>query len=108
MAVLDDELLKDAEEDAKAVAFIRQRLPQELKEKFSEEQLYYFLDLIAEYYATSGVLNATPDAEGYVDIDIEKMSTWMAKKAEAEKMGNFEAEELAFLIEAEMDFVEND
>lgn len=108
MASLDDELLQDAEDDARAVAFIQQQLPQELKEKFSEEQLYYFLDLIADYYATSGVLDATPDKDGYVDVDIEKMATELSKQAAKEKMGVFTPEEISFVIEAEMDFAESE
>lgn len=108
MASLDDELLQDAENDARAVAFIQQQLPQELKEKFSEEQLYYFLDLIADYYATSGVLDATPDKDGYVDVDIEKMATELSKQAAKEKMGVFTPEEISFVIEAEMDFAEGE
>lgn len=108
MTSLDDELLQDAEDDARAVAFIQQQLPQELKEKFSEEQLYYFLDLIADYYATSGVLDATPDKDGYVDVDIEKMATELSKQAAKEKMGVFTPEEISFVIEAEMDFAEGE
>lgn len=108
MASLDDELLQDAEDDARAVAFIQQQLPQELKEKFNEEQLYYFLDLIADYYATSGVLDATPDKDGYVDVDIEKMATELSKQAAKEKMGVFTPEEISFVIEAEMDFAEGE
>lgn len=108
MASLDEELLQDAEDDARAVAFIQQQLPQELKEKFSEEQLYYFLDLIADYYATSGVLDATPDKDGYVDVDIEKMATELSKQAAKEKMGVFTPEEISFVIEAEMDFAEGE
>ncbi len=108
MTSLDDELLQDAENDARAVAFIKQQLPQELKEKFSEDQLYYFLDLIADYYATSGVLDATPDKDGYVDIDIEKMATELSNQAAKEKMGVFTPEEISFVIEAEMDFAEGE
>ena len=108
MASLDDELLQAAEDDARAVAFIQQQLPQELKEKFSEEQLYYFLDLIADYYATSGVLDATPDKGGYVDVDIEKMATGLSKQAAKEEMGVFTPEEISFVIEAEMDFAEGE
>lgn len=108
MTSLDDELLQDAENDARAVAFIKQQLPQELKEKFSEDQLYYFLDLIADYYATSGVLDATPDKDGYVDVDIEKMATELSNQAAKEKMGVFTPEEISFVIEAEMDFAEGE
>ena len=33
-------------DDEKTIAYIRQRLPQELKEKFSDDEFYFFLDTI--------------------------------------------------------------
>ena len=50
MGLEDDFLLEDAD-DEKTVEFIKNYLPQELKEKFEDDELYYFLDLIAEYYS---------------------------------------------------------
>ena len=49
MGLEDDFLLADAD-DEKTIEFIKNYLPQELKEKFSDDELYYFLDLIDEYY----------------------------------------------------------
>ena len=68
MGLEDDFLLADAD-DEKTIEFIKNYLPQELKEKFSDDELYYFLDLIDEYYSESGILDAQPDEDGYVDID---------------------------------------
>ena len=50
MGLEDDFLLEDAD-DEKTVEFIKNYLPQELKEKFEDDELYYFLDLIDEYYS---------------------------------------------------------
>ena len=41
MAVLDNELLADAEYDAAVIAHTQSLLSQEMKEKFNEELLYY-------------------------------------------------------------------
>ena len=46
MANFEDELLQDAEDDARTIEYIKNYLPQELKERFSEEELYYFLDAL--------------------------------------------------------------
>ena len=56
MGLEDDFLLADAD-DEKTIEFIKNYLPQELKEKFSDDELYYFLDLIDEYYSESGILD---------------------------------------------------
>ena len=71
MGLEDDFLLEDAD-DEKTVEFIKNYLPQELKEKFEDDELYYFLDLIDEYYLESGILDAQPDNEGYENIRMEK------------------------------------
>ena len=78
MGLEDDFLLNDAD-DEKTIEFIRNYLPQELKEKFSEDELYYFLDLIDEYYSESGILDVQPDADGYVDIDLEQVVEFIVK-----------------------------
>ncbi|MBR1733060.1 MAG: hypothetical protein IJ729_04890 [Alloprevotella sp.] len=103
MAQLDDELLQDAADDARTVAYIQQHLPQELQGRFTEEQLYYILDTVVEYYAESGVLEAEPDEEGYVDIDIEEAAAYVAKQARRDGIGELDPADLAFVLEAEAD-----
>lgn len=49
-------------DDEKTIEYIKNYLPQELKEKFSDDEFYYFLDLIDEYYSESGILDAQPAA----------------------------------------------
>lgn len=106
MASLDDELLQDAQEDARAVAYIKQHLPQELQERFTDDLLYYFLDLIVEYYANSGILDTPADKDGYIEVDEEAIAESLSKQAKKEKMGDFSSEELLFFVQAQMDFEE--
>ena len=103
MVSFDEELQQDELDDAQTIAYIQQHLPQELKEKFTEEQLYYFLDVITEYYAESGILDAEPDKDGFIEIDMEKVASYLAKTAKREHIGNFSPEDLYFVVEAEMD-----
>jgi len=37
-------------DDDEAIKFIRNQIPQELKEKFSDDDLNYLIDLIYEFY----------------------------------------------------------
>ena len=50
---LEDDFLKNDLDDEKTIEYIKNYLPQELKEKFSDDEFYYFLDLIDEYYSES-------------------------------------------------------
>ncbi len=106
MADFEDELLQDAEDDARTVEYIKTHLPQELKDKFSEEELYYFLDSIVEYYAESGILDAEPDKDGCIEIDMEAIAQHMVKQAKKDKMGDYDADDLRWIVEAEMDYAE--
>ena len=106
MSDFEDELLQDAEDDRQTVEYIKNHLPQELKERFSDDELYYFLDTLVEYYTESGVLDAQPDADGYIDIDIEAVAHHLARQAQKDKMGEYDPEDLRWIVEAEMDYAE--
>ena len=106
MSAIDDEIILSAEEDAQEVEFIMNYLPQDLKEKFSDEELYYFIDVIGEYYFESGVFDAQPDKDGYVDIDLDKVVDYVVKQAKKDKMGEYEPEDILFVVQAEWDFSE--
>ncbi len=97
----------DAEDDARCVEYIRNYLPQEVKEKFTDDDLYYFLDVIYDYYANSGIFDAEPDEEGYVDIDLDEVVDYVIKKAKKEDMGVFEHDDVLFVVQGEMEYSES-
>lgn len=104
MAVLDNELLADAEHDAAVIAHTQSILSQEMKEKFNEELLYYFHDVLEDYLADSDILEGEPDEEGYVNVDLEAIASHLLHQAKKDKMGEFTAEELLLLAEAELSY----
>ena len=75
-----------------------------MKEKFSDDELYYFLDLIDEYYSESGILDAQPDEDGFIDIDLEKVVDYIVKEAKKDEMGEFDPEEMLFVVQGEMEY----
>lgn len=107
MSSLDDELLLDAEDDARTVEFIRNYLPQDVKDKFTDDDLYYFLDVIVDYYATSGVLDAEPDADGCITIDQDKVVDYVVKQARKDKMGEFAPEDILWVVQGELEYGES-
>ena len=103
---MEDDFLLDAEDDVKAVEFIKNYLPQDLKDKFTDEDLYYILDLIAEYYTSSECLDAEPDEEGYIDIDLDEIVKYIVKEAKKDGMGPFEADDVFFVVQGEMEYAD--
>jgi hypothetical protein len=106
MGLEDDFLLEDAD-DEKTIEFIKNYLPQDLKGKFSDDEFYYFLDLIAEYYSEDGEFDAKPDKDGYVNIDLSKVVDYIVKEAKRDNMGDYDPEEIFFVVQGEMEYADS-
>lgn len=108
MSTFEEDLIADAEDDRMTVEFIQKYLPQEVKDKFSENDLYYFLDVIDEYYVS---LLEKADKKGIKDdeemnIDIDQAATYLSKQAKKDKMGDFDPEDLRWIVEGELEYAE--
>ena len=105
---MEEDFLEQAADDLKTVDFIKAYLPQDVKEKFSDDDLLYFIDLLADYYVESGLLDKEPDADGYIDIDTEAIAAAMAERAHKEKYGTFAAEDLIWVVQGELEYGEQE
>ena len=103
MGAIDDEILRGAEEDAKEVAFIQNYMGVENRDLFTEEDIYYCLDVLLEYLDN---LNENADDDGFIDIDTEEIAKHIQKKAKKEGMGPYELEAHNLLIDAELEYNE--
>ena len=103
----NDEFLADDLDDEKTIEFIKGYLPQDLKGKFTDDELYYFLDVIDEYYANSGILDADSDDEGFIDIDLDKVVDYVIKEAKKDKIGEFEHDDILFVVQGEMEYADS-
>ena len=103
MATLDEELRMDAEEDAREADFILSQLPSDLKERFTKEEILRLMDLIVEYYYESGVLDLDDDE---IEIDLEQVADAICKKAKKERLGDYQADEVFFVVQADLDYQE--
>ena len=103
MASLDEELRMDAEEDAREADFILSQLPSDLKERFTKEEILRLMDLIVEYYYESGVLDLDDDE---IEIDLEQVADAICKKAKKEGLGDYQADEVFFVVQADLDYQE--
>ncbi len=99
----DEFTLEDLDDD-KTIEFIKNYLPQDLKDKFSDDELYYFLDVITDYYTQSGCLDAQPDKDGYIEIDQDAIVDYVVKEAKKDQMGDFDPEDILFVVQGEMEF----
>ena len=103
MADFDEEIRLDEEENRRELAFIRSQLPSNLKKYYSDKDILYMMDLIVEYYYESGILESD---EEEVDIDLDAVTDYVCKKAKEDGVTNFEPEYVLFVVQADLDFQE--
>ena len=104
MATFEEELILDAEDDRLTVEYIKSYLPQDLKDRFTEEELYYFIDVIGEYYVD---LLEKHSGEEDIDIDVEAVAEYVARQAKKDKMGDFSPEDLRWVVDGELEYGES-
>ena len=101
MASIEEELRLDEEENLRELAFIRERIPFDAKRHYSDETILYMMDLIVDYYYTSGILESSGDE---VDIDMEEVADYVCRKAKEDGVTNFDPEYVLFVVQADLDF----
>ena len=85
----------DYDEDV-AVKYILNYLPQDLKEKFSDDTLYYILDLICEFYEKNDYLN-NDDEEN----EEKELISFIIRQSKKDAIGNFLPDDVLMVLRAE-------
>jgi len=99
-----EEFLYDEDESVK---FIQNYLPQELKGKFSNDDINYIVDLIYEFYESKGFLNDEANDDAEVDIDEDELADFVVKNAMKDGVGKYTPEEIAFIVQGEMEYCDS-
>lgn len=101
----EKDLIQYDEDDA--VKFIQNYLPQELKEKFSNDEINYIIDVIYDFYDEKGFMNENTDDDALVDIDEDEIISYVLKSAKKDKINKFSSEEVAFIIQGELAYCDS-
>ena len=102
-SAIDNEIMRGAEEGAREVAFIQNYMGVENRELFTEEDIYYCLDVLMEYLDD---FSDSADDDGFIEVDTEKIAQHIQKKAKKEGMGPYELDALILLVDAELEYNE--
>ena len=81
MASFDEEIRLDEEENRRELAYIRTQMPSTIKKFYSDKDILYMMDVIVDYYFTSGILESDDEE---VEIDLEVIAEYVCKRAKDE------------------------
>ena len=100
----DDLLIYD---DDNSLEFIKSQLPKEMKNKFSDDDINYIVDLIYEFYDSKGYFDNDDDDDALVDIDEDELIQYVIKNAQHDGVGKYKTEEIAFIVQGELEYCES-
>ena len=104
MASFDEEIRLDEEENRRELAYIRTQMPSTIKKFYSDKDILYMMDVIVDYYFTSGILESDDEE---VEIDLEVIAEYVCKRAKDEGFcSSFNPEEVFCSVQADLDFQE--
>ncbi|MDR1369742.1 MAG: hypothetical protein LBJ72_06410 [Dysgonamonadaceae bacterium] len=79
-----------------AVSFIQNYLPQELKDRFNEDDIYYFLDLLCEFYEKNDYLEEDDEEK-----EERELIDFIIQQSAKDVVGDFTREEVLMFLLAE-------
>ena len=99
-----DDLIYDEDD---SVAFIQNYLPQELKGKFSNDDINYIVDLIYDFYESRGYLNDAADDDADIEIDEDELIEYVLKNAQKDGVGKSDPEAIGFIVQGEVEYCDS-
>lgn len=92
-----------------AVKFIQNFLPQELKGRFSDNDVNYIIDVMYDFYDEKGLLSdeEISDDEELVEMDENELIEYVVKNVKKDKILKLTDEEITFIVQGELAYCES-
>lgn len=107
MAILDEELIRDANEDAEAIRHIRAQMLSSMSALCTDADLQQIIDATVDTLATSDILESQADADGFIDINLDILAQQVAKEVGQTGINGLSTDDIQFIVETWMDFDES-
>ena len=89
-----------------AVRFIQNYIPQEIKGKYTNDEVNYIIDIVYEFYEEKGFMD-DDNEEAIVDIDEDELISYVLKNTKKDKINNFSSDDIAFIIQGELAYCDS-
>lgn len=107
MAILDEELIRDANEDAEAIRYIRAQMSPSMSALCTDADLQQIIDATVDTLATSDILESQADADGFIAINLDILAQQVAKEVGQTGINGLSTDDIQFIVETWMDFDES-
>ena len=99
------ELMKYDEDDA--IKFIRETLPQEVSEKYTDDEILYVIDIIWDWYERNGYLKIDAGVTDEEELDVEKLTAFVAKEIKKDGEVLMDPQDIDLIVRGELQYEES-
>ena len=90
-----------------AVKFIRTTLPEEIREKYTDDDILYVVDIVWEYYEKKGLLSLDNiDTEEEL-LDIDDLIKYVKKELAKDQYDSLDNDDVKYLVKGELQYEES-
>lgn len=100
----EEKKVMEYDED-ESVKFIRESLPEDMREELSDDEINYIVDLVYEFYEEKGFFEE--DDESDIEIDEDELIEFAIKNARKDKISNFTDEQIESVIAGELAYCDS-
>lgn len=98
--------LKQYDED-RAVDFIRALLPEEIKDKYTDDEILYIIDIIWDYYESKGLTSLPSGSEDDDDrLDVDDLTKYVTRELKKDGGLLMDNADISYIIKGELEYEE--
>ncbi len=102
---MDDQQYKFDEDDA--VKFIRESLPQDVSEKYDDDEILCIIDIIWDYYERKGFLSLNLDETEEEVLDVDDLTKYVKKEVKNDQDLIMDPKDVELIVKAELNYEES-
>ena len=95
-----DELM--AYDEEQAVKFIRSFIPENIRDKYTDDEILLVIDIIWDYYESKGLLEVSADADEEDETDVEALSAYVGKELKKDGEVVMDGSEINQIVKGEL------
>lgn len=97
--------MKYDEDDA--IKFIRATLPQEVSERYDDDEILYVIDIIWDWYERNGYLKIDAGVTEEEELDVAKLTAYVAKEIKKDGEIVMDPADIDMIVKGELEYEES-
>lgn len=94
-------------DEQQAIEFIRNILPDDIKEKYTDDEILYVIDVIWDYYEKKGFLSLNDIETEDELLDTDDLVAYVRKEIAADQEIEIDNADLKYIVNGELEYEES-